>query len=561
MSIISDNIEHITYGGINIPSITEGLKINCKSLREIDLNIPNLSGELDIDENCISLRKINIANSGLYGTFSGFPNLQEVNISGLKADKQSISVSGSDFLSGENFKISGSDKDNKTTLNSLSISGVVGNFNCVNTNISSINIQNNTKLNGENFDSSKLSEFSISNDEELVELRLTGFRKVSITSCKNLNKLIIDDALEEIYINLEKHEKDETESKLKKIFLSTECEDGVFDFTNYPNLKRVTLINCYNLVHVKLPDHDIETDGMSDNINLEWIDTGTLPAFSDTREYPGESDYEGKTFPSYNSGPKLILCSSEVFRNCPKYSMLRRDYDGVYDSSGNKSSWNDFVNGDVEGMTSYTNVIVSEECTSLKNTFYVDSRLIDSNEDKFDMETAIRFIEKCVRNKENITTLYGCFNGRQKVVYSMNDAKNENSKGHHKHPSLNNYTSLSDISYMYYNTGVNFISKKLLDLPENKNTSDNTLLWDNFIQGMRQQINVSDDALYNISYRLKSYSNIGFTIYKYDDVEKKYKIAGEEIILEDGEKQINYFDICDFFYHRYENNDGKGRIQ
>ena len=47
-------------------------------------------------------------------------------------------------------------------------------------------------------------------------------------------------------------------------------------------------MNCDHLVHVKLPDQDIETDGMSNNPNLRWIDTGRLPAFRDDKEYKGK---------------------------------------------------------------------------------------------------------------------------------------------------------------------------------------------------------------------------------------------------------------------------------
>ena len=65
-----------------------------------------------------------------------------------------------------------------------------------------------------------LSEFTIYGDSRLKSLKLNGFRKVSITACNNLEELSIDDALEEIYINLEKIDKDVVESKLKTIFLN-----------------------------------------------------------------------------------------------------------------------------------------------------------------------------------------------------------------------------------------------------------------------------------------------------------------------------------------------------
>ena len=545
MNIVSDNLESITYGGVDIPLIDRGVIINCKSLKVIDLNIPNLYGLLNIEPNCKSLKRINIANSGLYGTFTQFPNLQEVNISGLKCGEQSFTVSGSNFLTGENICISGSDKDNKTSLNTLNISGVVGNFNCVNTNIRTISIQNNTKLNGENFDPSKLSELYISNDEALNELILTGFKKVSITGCNNLRNLVMDDALEELYINLEGVRDEDSQQQLVAIPYvevkdpitgKIEVKDkGIFDLTKYPNLKKVTLINCDNLVHVKLPDNDIETDGISNNKNLKWIDTGILPAFHDTYTYK----YNGGITPTYTSGPKLILCSSGAFNNCPQYAMLRSDY-----NDGKNAIRVDNENKNAGSYKAYTNIIVSEKCTSLNDTFSVNSF---SSDDDFNMTSAIRFIEKCVPDgvKANIESLSNCFRGRQNISYDLNDAFNEKNEPetYHKHPTLSKYTSLIDISSMYYNTGVRFISKELLDLPfENNSTTIKKLSWGNFISGMQSNIDISNDALYNISYRLDSFSIMKFTIYKfvYNNTEKGYVPVGRNI--------DDMFAICDFFY-------------
>ena len=189
-SIVSDNLEKITYGGSNVAEYKDGLLIDAKSVMEINLNIPKMGGYLNISEKCISLLKINIANSGFYGDFDTFPNLQEVDISGVNVEGV-INIGNSNFLTGERINISGSDREHKTTLNKLNIFGVKGNFNCVNTNIEDIVIENN---------STRDSEFSIIDDSKLKKLRLVGFRKVSIIGCNNLETLSIDDALEEIYI-------------------------------------------------------------------------------------------------------------------------------------------------------------------------------------------------------------------------------------------------------------------------------------------------------------------------------------------------------------------------
>ena len=521
-SIISDNIEKITYGGTNVSANNGEFTIDAKSATEINLNIPNMGGNLKISDKSISLLKINIAKSNFSGKFQSFPNLQEVNISEVNSSE--IYVSGSNYLTGEKFHISGADEDHKTTLNVLDISGVTGNFNCEYTNIEDIRIANNTRMDESDYDSDVLSDFSIYYDNRLKKLNLKGFKKVSIIGCNNLEDLTIDDALEELYINLEKTEKGVVTSSLKKIYLGSDVEDGVFDFTNYPNLKKVTLINCDNLEIVKLPDHDVKTDGMNNNPKLTYINTGRLPAFRDNKEYV----YFGETLPTYINGSKLILCSDGAFYNCPKYAMLRSDWDDGKNaiSSDGKNAAN---------YIAYTNIIVSEDCTSLANTFNVNTS--DSN-DKFNMTSAIRFIEVCVKNKSNITSLSGCFRGRQKINYSIKNAQEEKNKGH-EHPSLAEFTSLTDISRMYENTGVTFVSKFLLDLPPDKNTPDNPLNWDMFIQGM-SRLSVTDDVLYNISYRLKSYSYVSFTIYKYNSDTKKYELAGQD--------KDNELKICDFLY-------------
>ena len=539
-NIVSDNLEKITYGGTPVAEHKDGFAINAKSATEISLNIPKMGGELAISDSCISLSKINIANSGFYGNFNKFPNLQEVNISGVDANTGNISIGGSDFLKGEKITISGSDEYHKTKLQRLEITGVSGNFNCENTDIQYISIENSVDRNKEGFDSSMLSEFSISGDSTLTSLSLFGFRKVSITSCNNLKELVIDDALEELYIDLAKIKKNEDTSCLVNIpYIDnpTDEEKGIFDFSNYSNLKNVTLKNCDKLVHIKLPDKDIETDGMSDNEELKWIDTGKYPSFSDTKTYTGKegTDYEGVTFKSYPNGHKLILKSGSAFRNCPKYAMLRSDWNMFEDYTGKNAK-----------NIAYTNITVHNDCTTLNETFYVNKS--DEN-DLFNMDTAIRFIEICVPDnvKQNITTLSGCFRGRigvkYDIIFAADDKKYENDpkygKGtYNKHPILKQYSSLNNISSMYYGTGVTFVSKNLLDLPFDQNYLGNTLNWDSFIQGMTR-LTVSSDALYNVSYRLTSYSYVTFSIYEYNSDKNVYEEAGENGKI---------FNVCDFFY-------------
>ena len=532
-AIVSDNIEKITYSGLPVGTTNKsgGLKINAKSVREIDLNIPNMGGLLEIDKKCISLTRLNIANSSFYGDFGGFPSLKEVNISGVSGGAGGnsngvIKVYGSDFLTGEKFRISGSNEKQKTSLTELTISGVTGNFNCNNTDIGVISITNNTD---------RSSSFTINGDNRLSRLELYGFKEVSITNCNNLTTLIIDDALESIYIN---------GSKLSNIFLNTdggdsEDETGTFNFTNYSNLNEVTLINCEELVCVKLPDRNIKTQGMRNNPKLKWIDTGVNPSFSDVKEYKSEDG--NITYKKYGDGYKLILCSDKAFLNCPNYVMLRSEHD-KYDNPFKELTGNNTT------LYAYTNIVVSEDCTNLGETFCMTGTADVNLKHEFNMDTAIRFIEKCVPDevKKNITSLYRCFYGRKDVEYVQKDSLNEVKNDKHKHPSLKDYTALNNISQMYYNTNVKFVSKNLLDLDLNENSTDKVLDWDNFISDM-SNMNITSDALHNISYRLNSYSNKGFkNIYEYNSDKGEYQLVGSS----ESEK----FEVIKFFGPKYDDN-------
>ena len=252
-----------------------------------------------------------------------------------------------------------------------------------------------------------LSEFSISGDTRLTSLTLNGFRKVSITSCNNLETLNIDDALEELYIDLTKIGK-ETTSALKTIYFGSIGDDedytGVFDFTKYPNLKKIRIKNCDNLVHIKLPDHDIETDGLSNNPKLKWIDTGIKPAFLDVDNDSvkdgyvyGVGEYANEKYPIYPQGSKLILCNDGVFQNCPNYNMVRSDWNSAESILGENYMYS----------IAYTNITISESCTSLAKTFSMSGSSSNTATDHpFNMDTVMRFIKVCIPDtiKKNITS-------------------------------------------------------------------------------------------------------------------------------------------------------------
>ena len=89
---------------------------------------------------------------------------------------------------------------------------------------------------------------------------------------------------------------------------------------------------------------------------------------------------------------------------------------------------------------------------------------------------------------------------------------------------LSGYTSLTDISQMYYGTGVKRITKVLLSLPFELNNNESSLVsWYDFIGN--GEMKVSKDAFINISYRISTLNTMNLSIY---DTSNTYKLVNTD---------------------------------
>jgi len=504
--IESDKLENVIYENAVVAQQTGGFIIKSVSVREIKMNIPTYSGTLTLKDNSnpligSSITSIDISTSGFIGTFSGFPNLRSMNISSVKSENGNISILGNPLLTANNLIISGLNNRSLTTLGSLNIQDVAGNFNILNTAIKELTITGVLDENG-----NAVSEFSINGDLALRSLTLKNMKSISITNCPNLETLKIwgledlstgtDGTCKSLVIDMSAYynHKDYT-PKLKTIISTGNDEsqvvDGDFNLNTetFKNLEFLTIQALEGIVTLQLPDCAVKVGTMKNCKNLNVIKT------------------EG-------TDSKLILTGPNTFADCPNYWMRN--------SSSQSTTYID--------PHGYTKMGIDSECTDLSGTFALAQQY---SNDKFSMHNAKYFIENIIiiRNShgsiiddsaaQRITTLARCFYNRKSIIYNSSAAYYDE-EWENKAPILSNFISLKDISEMYYGIQINVITKKLLSLPEGDeyNTPSNPLKWDYFVK--RGDIAVSTDCFKNISYRLTSLNDLTLTIMEPDDSTHKY---------------------------------------
>ena len=460
-TIVSDKLENVSYNGGVTTEQRGGYTIKSISVKDIKLNIPNYGGELKLndDENLLigsSITSIDISDSGFIGTFSGFDNLKSMNISSVKSDGN-ISIIGNHKLNADSLFINGKSNKSLTTLGGLVIQDVKGDFNIMNTAIKLLTINGDGN-----------SAFEISNDLRLTDLSLMNMKSVTIRNCPNLTNLTIKGSCESLIIDMSNyyHHKEYT-PLLKTIISDQDSEEiktlnGIFDFTTatFSGLKELTLNSIPEVVSVKLPNKHVKVGTMKNCENLAEIKT----------------DGENSCF---------VITNKETFSGCREYCLMN-----------DKSK-----TGNVPSASDYTKIKIDESCTDLSGTFALSARY---SGDHFTLNRAKKFIESMVGdNASRITSLNSCFQNRS-IEYGGSSGKA---------PNLSKYTSLNDVSMMYYGTkNVSIITKELLSLPGGPeyNRCDNPIVWDGFVK--RGECVVSTDAFENISYRMKNFDDLILTI-------------------------------------------------
>lgn len=526
--IVSDNIEEIIYGGSSFAKKNNALNITSSSVKKIKLNMSTFSGKLTITNTGLygqSLNSLDVSNSGFYGEWTNLASLQSLNISSLNCtSNESISISGAELLTGDNCIISGTN-ENHTKLPTLTIKRVSGNFKLQNTDIQVLDL---SIIDGEE------GTFEINGDESLTQLTLEGFKSIKISGCSKLNTLKIVEGeknkCESIIIDMPYTYDDKTKDDLGTLTKFKSDTVGIFDFSSYTALDTLGLSGLPAMTVVKIPNRKVKIDTLKNNINLEFVDT------------PGKDSC-------------ISLTNSHTFFGSPKYGM--------------RQSWK----MESSSRTAYTHMCIDKSCTSLAYTFgkniSLSSNYLNDSANPYTntwgqevynypitLTEAGWFINTVVAGEKwtynyikeddssdgvsyeslgisygedrrsNITTLSGCFRQQKEISLEVNTVFGTTC------PDLSKFTSLEDISTMYYDTNVTCLCKEVLSLPDENNTIDHPLDWTEVIK--MGDIKMAKDAFIHISYRITGLSNMSITLYEWNETSNNYstKVSGTTLFTD-----------------------------
>lgn len=530
-TIQSDQLERINYSGReDYPSVTHELNIISTSVKEIKLDIPTWSGILNITPNDLNgqaIHTINVSKSGFTGTWNGLKNLKNLNISSVNSDQGTITVSDCPFLTGENCSISGTES-NPTILDRLDLLGVSGNFYLEHTQIQTIQMSAISKKN---------ASITIIGDPTLRNLTLTGFKEIVIMDCPNIEKLNItdtdDNKCEKLIINIP--ESNDRIYTLSKFPYDENIKEGVFDFTGFDNLRILGLTGSVAEV-IKIPNHKVSIESFRDNLNLEFIDTyGPASCIELTKSGTfNNSPHYGMRQSWYaaddNTNDRVIETSGIYTTNIYTTMSIKDGLDGSDPCTDLSNTFAKRNSTDVSVYMTNATAYVNEWGQSIKNkaismqdsAYFINTVISGGKIDKAyiykdtDPETGdtiykvhntnksadqIRFGNDCCTN---ITTFANCFYKQKGIVYDVPT---------YTTPDFSAYTSLIDISRMYYDTKVTYLTAALLSLPYDNNTNDegNQLDWTEFIGS--GDMKMTRNTLMNISYRIDNLSLITPTVY------------------------------------------------
>lgn len=516
--IDTNKLEEIVYSGGSFTRTNNPLTINSASVKVVKLDMPSFSGRLDIKNNGLygqAIHTINVSGSGFYGEWTNLSALQYVNISSLNCtSSESIVVSGSKLLTGDKFIISGT-QENKTYLPTLKISDVSGNFNLSNTNIQSLDI---TILDGEE------GTFEIVGDEALTDLSLTGFKSVRITGCPKLKVLTITESdnnkCETIVINMPYIYDSSNPDNMGTLLKFKSNEDGVFDFAGFSKLDTLGLSGVPAAEIVRIPDKKVKIESLSNNINLEFVDTvgkDSCISLIDQNSFFGSPRYSMRQS-WYNTGngtnitesvkdtpDKCVYTKICIEKGC---TTLAHTFDKNIVLNTKYSSSTGKLYKNIWGQNVYNNPIRIQDAKYFINTIVQGSvqgdYYIDENNIIHSSYNGKTYGEDC---SMDIISLQGCFKNQKEIFYSTSGVSSA--------PDLSKYVSLEDISTMYYLTDVNLLSKEILSLPFECNDENHPLNWSEIIKS--GEMKITDDAFVNISYRIQDLSSMTLSIYNKDN--------------------------------------------
>ena len=267
--INSKNIETL-FG--NLGSFN-GLTLRTPSIKTISLNSANYTGNLILSETSSypNLNSIDISKSKIQLTASNL-NISSLNISNINNPYGSIKISGCYALN--NFTY------NNITLNSLTFSQIplgIGSLSFNNNNIGTLSLSCDTEG----------KSITITNDQTLQYLSLSGFKTINISNCNNLKKITIGQS-DYSTINISISNCNNSELKI----ISSSREDAA-DFSGVKGLEMLKVCNCGGIKNLLLPDNiTLPIQGCANLTNLKTV-----------------------------TGKNIKLGGAQVFLNCYNYTL------------------------------------------------------------------------------------------------------------------------------------------------------------------------------------------------------------------------------------------------
>lgn len=296
--INSDNLETI-YGD---DGTFAGIELRTPNARTISLNSSKYTGQLKLKDsvNFPNLNSIDISNSRLSLDVNKL-NVATINVSNIRNNSASISIANCSKI--EKFICN---NVNIQSLQFLNIPTKVKDITLSKNAIASINMSCDAP-NG---------SITISNDNTLQEVTLSGFKTISIANCPKLKKVTFTQTSTQPINGISITN---CQNKVMAITSTADTLDGYADFTNITTLQTLKLTNTISIQHLKLPP----------NI--------TLPSYA----CKGVSNLLTVT------GTNIQLAGTDIFADCNQYGLRAED--------GSYTDLHTIVQ-DVSGLFKYNNV-------------------------------------------------------------------------------------------------------------------------------------------------------------------------------------------------------------
>lgn len=278
----------------------------------------------------------------------------------------------------------------------------------------------------------------IQNNPKLKTVTLRNFKSITIDNCLNLTTVIIDDGngnLETLKITNCHHGNNVTENLTVHTSKSTTT---IVDLSPYTNLHNVSFYNTTGFTEIKFPDND--------NINL------STAAFESTNL-------------TTISGGKAYITGPRTFR----YTPITRGLSHLY---------------------------ITNNCKDLSETFKCHEDARDTLVNYLTKEEAWKFIDN-IPNDNNITNISLLFYCQSGIIYTKETGFDEYKKNK-CYINLDKFTKVTDISYAFGFTNIEFLNKYMFKEVGTKSTNPKGISMSNIFGSKVSKFYTTIDGLENI---------------------------------------------------------------